>query len=79
VWRVCKRAGIRNLSPHQLRHGFANRFLRESGRDLKALQAILGHSRSDTTEGYVDDIDLDDLADALGRAALVETHKRRLI
>jgi site-specific recombinase XerD len=69
VWRVCKRAGIRNLSPHQLRHGFANRFLRESGRDLKALQAILGHSRSDTTEGYVDDIDLDELAEALGRAA----------
>ena len=36
VWRVCKRADIRHLSPHQLRHGFANRFLRESGRDLKA-------------------------------------------
>jgi integrase len=29
VRRVCKRAGIRALSPHQLRHGFANRFLRE--------------------------------------------------
>jgi site-specific recombinase XerD len=69
VWRVCKRAGIRKLSPHQLRHGFANRFLRESGRDLKALQGILGHSRSDTTEGYVDDIDIDELADALDRAA----------
>jgi site-specific recombinase XerD len=23
VQRVCKRAGIRELSPHQLRHGFA--------------------------------------------------------
>ena len=34
VWRVCKRAGVRPLSPHQLRHGFANRFLRESGRDF---------------------------------------------
>jgi len=30
VKRVCKRAGVRELSPHQLRHGFANRFLRES-------------------------------------------------
>jgi len=39
VWRVCKRAGVRPLSPHQLRHGFANRFLRESGRDVVALQA----------------------------------------
>ena len=27
VWRVCARAGVRRLSPHQLRHGFANRFL----------------------------------------------------
>jgi integrase len=23
--RVCKRAGVQQLSPHQLRHGFANR------------------------------------------------------
>lgn len=45
VWRVCKRAGVRRLSPHQLRHGFANRFLRESGRDFVALQALMGHSR----------------------------------
>jgi integrase len=39
VWCVCKRAGVRRLSPHQLRHGFANRFLRESERDVVALQA----------------------------------------
>jgi integrase len=29
VRRICKRAGVRELSPHQVRHGFANRFLRE--------------------------------------------------
>jgi integrase/recombinase XerC len=69
VWRVCKRAGIRRLSPHQLRHGFANRFLRESGRDFVALQALMGHSRPDTTQQYTDDVELDDLADALERAA----------
>ena len=39
VRRVCRRAGVRELSPHQLRHGFANRFLRESGRDVAALGA----------------------------------------
>jgi site-specific recombinase XerD len=69
VWRVCKRAGVRPLSPHQLRHGFANRFLRESGRDVVALQALMGHSRPDTTQQYTDEVELDELADALARAA----------
>jgi len=68
VWRVCKRAGVRRLSPHQLRHGFANRFLRESGRDFVALQALMGHSRPDTTQQYTDDVELDDLAKALEKA-----------
>jgi integrase/recombinase XerC len=68
VWRVCKRAGVQQLSPHQLRHGFANRFLRESGRDVIALQALMGHSRPDTTQQYTDDVALDELADALSRA-----------
>ena len=65
VRRVCKRAGVRELSPHQLRHGFANRFMRESGRDVAALKGLLGHSRVDTTESYTDEIELDELADAL--------------
>jgi len=69
VWRVCKRAGVRRLSPHQLRHGFANRFLRESGRDFVALQALMGHSRPDTTQQYTDEVELDELAEALDRAA----------
>jgi integrase/recombinase XerD len=69
VWRVCQRAGIRRLSPHQLRHGFANRFLRESGRDFVALQGLMGHSRPDTTQAYTDEVELDELAEALDRAA----------
>ena len=69
VWRICKRAGIRRLSPHQLRHGFANRFIRESGRDFIALQALMGHSRPDTTQRYTDEVELDELTDALARAA----------
>lgn len=73
VWRVCKRAGVRRLSPHQLRHGFANRFLQESGRDVVALQALHGHSRPDTTQQYTDEVALDELADALDRAAAKRT------
>jgi len=69
VWRVCARAGVRRLSPHQLRHGFANRFLRDSGRDFVALQSLMGHSRPDTTQQYTDEIQLDELAEALDRAA----------
>ena len=70
VKRVCRRAGIRELSPHQLRHGFANRFLRESGRDVAALRPLLGHSRIDTTQGYTDEIEIDELSEALARALL---------
>jgi Phage integrase family len=69
VQRVCRRAGIRELSPHQLRHGFANRFLRESGRDFVALQQLMGHKRPDTTQQYTDDVELDELREALERAA----------
>jgi len=70
VRRVCERAGVRALSPHQLRHGFANRFIRERGRDVAALQPLLGHSRIDTTQLYTDEIQLDELATALARALL---------
>jgi integrase len=70
VKRVCQRAGVRALSPHQLRHGFANRFMRESGHDVGSLKRLMGHSRIDTTELYTDEIELDELADALTRAAL---------
>jgi site-specific recombinase XerD len=69
VARVCRRAGVREVSPHQLRHGFANRFMRESGRDVGALKGLMGHSRIDTTQLYTDDIELDELAAALDRAA----------
>jgi site-specific recombinase XerC len=69
VWRICKRAGLRRLSPHQLRHGFANRSLRESGLDVVALQALMGHPRPDTTQQYTDEVELDELAEALDRAA----------
>jgi integrase/recombinase XerD len=68
LWRVCARAGVRKLSPHQLRHGFANRLLRESGHNVVALQALMGHKRRDTTQQYTDDFDVDELAVVLDLA-----------
>jgi len=68
VKRVCRRAGVRELYPHQLRHGFANRFLRESGRDVAALRGLMGHADIATSQQYTDDLDTDELAAALARA-----------
>jgi len=68
VKRVCRRATIAPTSPHGLRHGFANRFLRESGRDLVSLQALLGHARPETTKEYTDELDVEELAAALAAA-----------
>jgi integrase/recombinase XerD len=69
LWRVCARAGVRRLSPHQLRHGFANRLLRESGQNLAVVQAVMGHSSPDTTLQYTDEIALDDQAKVVNLAA----------
>jgi site-specific recombinase XerC len=42
--------------------------LRESDRDVGALRPLLGHSRIDTTQLNTDEIELDELAQALGDA-----------
>jgi integrase/recombinase XerC len=66
--RVCGRAGVEPVTPHGLRHGFATRFLRESGRDLVSLQALMGHARPDTTKAYTNELDVEELEAALDRA-----------
>lgn len=51
VVRMAQRAGLRQVTPHQLRHSFAMAFLDRSGGDAFALQDLLGHE-SPTMTGY---------------------------
>ena len=51
LWRACKRAGLRRIGWHVLRHTFASH-LAMRGAPLKAVQELLGHATIEMTMRY---------------------------
>ena len=60
VWRTVKRVGNRagvDLYPHSLRAAYAVNFLETHPGELEALQALMGHSKIETTQIYLRRLD----------------------
>ena len=69
--QAAKAAGLRKaVSLHSLRHSFATHLL-EDGKDIRLIQALLGHEKLDTTARYT--------RVATGLIAKVESPVARLI
>lgn len=60
---ACERAGIPKISPHDLRHSFATRYL-QAGGDIYKLSKILGHASVTMTENFYAHLEGADLVTA---------------
>lgn len=61
--RTCAKAKIEGLRFHDLRHSFATRFMKATGKEMH-LKLILGHAQGSVTSRYVH-LDNEDLMDAM--------------
>jgi len=51
LWRACRRAGLRKVGWHVLRHSFASQLVM-AGRSIKEVQELLGHADLTPTLRY---------------------------
>jgi site-specific recombinase XerD len=75
IWRIVRRIGRRAgipypVHPHMLRHAFASHVTRSAG--LHTAQAVLGHASIQTTQGYLAQPSLDELAEGLREVNFLE-------
>jgi len=65
VQRFSKKAGLKNVTPHTLRHSFAKALI-DAGVSLEKVATLLGHSNLNTTRIYTTPGE-EDLEDAVGK------------
>lgn len=68
IKKFCERAGIPDMSPHDLRHSCASLLL-ANGADLKSVQEIMGHADASTTLNYYVASDLEQTRAATNKFA----------
>ena len=74
LWRSCRRAGIRRIGWHCLRHSFASHLVMR-GVPLKAVQELMGHATIDMTMRYAH-LSPDVKRDAVGVLDSIEEEKK---